>query len=106
MFRIDELEWKLYPGDREIAEHRGGFYVIRPKVTSTSNITFYCRLCSTVMRSSDDEAANREFRCCHMCALQFAHPRRKEWLEDGWRPTQEDVALVASERPQHVKFFF
>lgn len=90
-------EWRPYLRDRLIKEDPTGFFVIVP-VGAEPAIPLACDVCDRLFRSRDDEAAFREFRCCHLCALQWAHPRRKEWQE-GWRPSPEQVETVVLLRP-------
>jgi len=86
-----------YLRDRLIEERPEGFFVIVP-VGASAPIPLSCQVCDRLFRSRDDETAYLEFACCHLCALQWAHPRRKEWQE-GWRPSPDQVKDVVSQRP-------
>ena len=97
------LIWRPYLRDRQIAQHPEGFYVIVP-VGAEPPIPLTCPVCERLHRSREDATSYLEFQCCHLCALQWAHPRRKEWCA-GWRPSPETIATVVSERPPlHVVF--
>lgn len=96
-------DWKPYLNDRLIREDQTGFFVIVPEGAEPP-VPLSCSVCSRLMRSRDDEAAHHEFGCCHLCALQWAHPRRKEW-KDGWRPDEEQVRVAVEQRPpMHIAF--
>lgn len=95
--RDDDLVWRPYLRDREIADHPAGFYVIRP-VGAQPATPLACGTCDRLYRSRDDEVSHGEFGCCYLCALQWAHPRREAW-RSGWRPTKEVVTEVVKQRP-------
>jgi len=90
-------EWRPYLRSRLICEMPSGFFVIKPDNVEHS-LPLGCPVCDRLYRSQDDEASHREFSCCYLCALQWAHPRRKEWLA-GWRPSSDDVKAVVANRP-------
>lgn len=90
-------DWKPYMKDRKIRKDPNGFFVIIPN-DYVSSIPLSCELCDRLFRSKDDESSYNEFKCCYMCAMQFAHPRRKEWSE-GWRPTSDMIKESLLTRP-------
>ena len=97
-------DWKPYIGDRIIREHRHGFYVIKPADVE-STISISCAVCHRLLRTSEDESSTREFMCCYICALRWAHPRREKW-KAGWRPSREEVENDLKSRPGltvHIK---
>lgn len=103
MTNFKELDWRPYLGDRKLAKHPDGFFIIVPN-DAEPPVPLACGVCNSLFRSRDDEVAHNEFRCCHLCALQWAHARRKEWL-GGWRPSPEQVVAVVSQRqPLFVVF--
>lgn len=83
------MKWKDYPGDRLIAEHTSGFYVIKPKEMLECRPVF-CPICESIMRSLMDDEAYDKFCCCDSCAIHWAYPNKDKWKE-GWRPTHNDV---------------
>ena len=83
------LDWKSYTHDRLIANHPNGFSIIKPK-EDVSRVPLSCSICDAIFRSRDDEMACREFDCCNLCAMQWAHARKIEW-NNGWRPSREQV---------------
>ncbi len=91
------MKWKPYIKNRLIAEHEDGFFVITPNSVEQST-PLSCEICDRLFRTHDDKIAFREFQCCHLCAMQWAHPRRDKWKE-GWRPTREQVLLDVANRP-------
>lgn len=91
------MEWKPYTKNRLIAQHPSGFYIIKPD-DHDSRAALSCELCDRLYRTKDDDDANREFGCCHLCALKWAHPRREQW-NTGWRPTRDQIDLDVSQRP-------
>jgi len=93
---MNDLEWKPYPQDRLIAQHPQGFSIIVPKDFKGS-IPVNCPVCDTLFRSSDDETAYQEFKCCNTCAMQWAHARKIEW-NTGWRPSREQVLDSVKDR--------
>lgn len=90
-------DWRPYLRDRMVKEEPEGFFVIVP-AGAEPPVPLVCPICDRLLRSRDDEAAYQEFNCCDLCALQWAHPRRKEWKE-GWRPLPEQVRDVIAQRP-------
>lgn len=90
-------DWRVYPGDRLIMRHPAGFAVVIPQ-GAVMPLPLACAVCSTMLRTRDDEASASEFGCCYLCALHWAHPRRELW-KDGWRPPPDQVERVVSERP-------
>jgi hypothetical protein len=100
---MNDLNKKSYPRDRWISHHPDEFYVITPKEFN-SNVPISCPVCSTLMRSKDDENAWEEFNCCHRCSLAWAASRRQSW-KDGWRPTIEQIDDELKQRPpMSIKF--
>lgn len=95
--RDDDLEWKPYLRDRSIARHPSGFFVIVP-TGAEPPVPLACEVCTRLLRSRDDEASHLEFGCCHLCALQWAHPRREAW-KSGWRPTKIAIDEAVVLRP-------
>lgn len=93
----DKLTWRPYLNDRLVAEHPDGFFVIVPDDVEPA-VPLSCPVCDRLLRTRDDETAYKEFKCCDMCAMQWAHARRKEWSE-GWRPTSDQVKEAVSNRP-------
>lgn len=89
-------DWRPYLRDRMIMEDPTGFFTIVP-TGAEPPVPLACPVCDRLYRSRDDEAAHQEFNCCHLCALQWAHPRRAEW-KAGWRPSSEQVIAAVSER--------
>lgn len=90
-------DWKPYLHDRMISDEPEGYSVIVPMNVEPS-VPLICGICNRLMRSHDDEISYNEFKCCNLCALQWAHPRRKEW-NDGWRPSREMIDDVVRQRP-------
>jgi len=100
---MNDFEWKQYLNDRKIAIHPGGFFVIVP--TESKVMTpLCCSICDTLLRSRDDEVSHKEYGCCNLCAMQWAHARKKEWL-NGWRPSKEEVAEIVQNRPPPLVVF-
>lgn len=89
-------DWVPYPNDRLI-QRLDGYCIIVPNDRSDGT-PLACSICDVLLRSRDDEDAQLEFGCCNLCALHWAHPRRKEWAA-GWRPKQEDVHASVRQRP-------
>jgi hypothetical protein len=91
-------EWKPYLRGRLIRELADDVYVIVPEGVAQP-VPLACAVCTALYRDREDEAAHREFACCHLCAMRWAHARRKEWA-DGWRPSPDEVAAdLASRAP-------
>lgn len=96
-------DWRPYLRGRLIREDLTGFFVIVPEGAEPP-IPLACPVCERLYRSRDDEASHREFECCNLCALQWAHSRRKEWQE-GWRPSRDQVEIAVKQRPPlHIAF--
>lgn len=85
-----------YLKDRLIEEMPEGFVVIVPTDASPP-VPLTCQVCTTVMRTRDDEEAHREFGCCDWCSRTWAAPRRQAW-KGGWRPSVEQVASAETDR--------
>lgn len=83
------MEWKSYSGNRMIAEHPSGFYVIRPSNKENSKPIF-CPVCDYIMVGELDRDSYKEFECCDSCATFWAYPNKTKWKE-GWRPSSEEV---------------
>lgn len=90
------MTWRPYHRDRT-AEDRDGYVVIKP-VGAAAPIPLFCGLCRVLYRTREDEEAHKEFGCCHLCALAWAHSRKDEWA-NGWRPSSEDVDGSVARRP-------
>ena len=100
------MDWKPYIKDRLIAEHEDGFFVIVPASFEPA-VPLSCEICDRLFRTHDDKVAYKEFQCCHLCAMKWAHPRRDKWKEDGWRPAAEQVKEdVANRPPLFIEFDF
>jgi len=83
------MNWKPYTKSREISEHPGGFYVIRPTDREVSKPIF-CPLCNYIMVGEFDKDSYKKFECCDSCATIWAYPNKEKWSQ-GWRPTTEEV---------------
>lgn len=91
------MEWKDYLGDRMIAVHSDGFFVIRQKNPRKTDPIF-CPVCDFIMKSFYDDEAYRKFSCCDACASSWAYPHSDKW-KSGWRPTKEEVMNNCKKRP-------
>lgn len=94
---MKKVEFKNYLNDRLIAKHEDGFAIIIPS-TETTTIPAVCENCEYFLRTSLDEEAYNELKCCDFCARNWAKARKQEWL-NGWRPPKEDVDVANSQRP-------
>jgi len=70
-------------------------YIVIKKDDKTSGI--FCHVCDFLLKTSDDAQAFSEWNTCHDCYLRFIESRKTEW-KDGWRPKQEDVDKLYSEK--------
>lgn len=59
--------------------------------------SFYCKICSYPLLSSEDFDKSETYECCHECYMQFVESRRESW-KNGWRPTKTDVVSYISIR--------
>jgi hypothetical protein len=84
------LEWKPYLNDRIIADHPGGFFIIKPKESSASVQPLFCPICDIMMRSLYDEDSYHKFGCCDKCAARWVYPDMTRW-KSGWRPSSESL---------------
>jgi hypothetical protein len=84
------MDWKPYLKDRLIAEHRAGFYVIKPKHELSQSQPIFCPLCERIMNSHYDNEAYEKFCVCDLCSSKWARPDPARW-ESGWRPSKEDL---------------
>lgn len=91
---------QTYFRNRYITKHRCGFFVIVPEEAEQA-IPICCPVCTTMMRTKDDEYAWANFNCCDRCSLSWAAARRKEWSE-GWRPDQQSLSQEIEQRPPMV----
>lgn len=85
-----KLEWRDYVGDRLIADHPGGFKVIKPKQETSSGRPLFCPLCDGIFSSEFDEDAWKKFQCCDSCAARWVYPNMQKW-QSGWRPSIDDL---------------
>lgn len=83
------MNWKSYPGDRLIAEHDSGFYIIKPS-SQTAASPLFCELCKSLMISQYDEASHQKFNCCDKCASTWAYKNAEKWAS-GWRPSLDEI---------------
>lgn len=83
------MEWKSYLGNRLIAEHPEGFFIIKPENYQEEN-TLFCPVCTHLMKTSFDDETYSKYKCCENCANRWVYKNKKEWL-DGWRPTKEEI---------------
>lgn len=90
------MEWKPYVRDRLIAEHESGFFIIKPLETQEAKPIF-CPLCEFIMNNLYDDDAWKKFKCCDMCANDWAYPNQEEW-KGGWRPTPEQIRNKSEKR--------
>lgn len=84
------MDWKNYAGDRLIAHHADGYYVIRPQELSQSGRPIFCPHCNSIMCSSYDDDAYDKFECCDTCANVWVYPNLDKW-KSGWRPSSEEL---------------
>jgi hypothetical protein len=83
---LDTLS-RPYLNERLIVD-RGEYCVIySPEFRS---VEFACPVCSSIVRTLEDELEMKKHKCCQTCANQWAYPRAKEWHE-GWRPSLAEV---------------
>lgn len=85
----DTIIWRDLGSYRLIGDHPSGFVIVRPK-DDKSPTPFDCPVCTRRMRLQVDIDMFVEHKCCDSCAIRWAIPRNKEWLE-GWRPTHEEL---------------
>lgn len=85
------MEWKDYAGDRLIAQHPDGFYVIRPKSLSCEGKPVFCPQCDLIMKTSYDDDAYDKFGCCDSCASNWVYPNLDKW-KSGWRPSPTELS--------------
>ena len=85
---MNDLEWKDYPGDRLIAKHEKGFYVIKPRNYVNSSPIF-CPVCESIMKTQYDEEAYTKFQCCESCSNKWVYPDMSRWMS-GWRPNSDE----------------
>lgn len=90
-------DWKDYPNDRLIRQHELGFYIIKPK-NDEPVIPIACPVCSSLMRTSDDEMSYGRNKCCNFCSLKWADARSEAW-SSGWRPSKEEITDAIANRP-------
>ena len=57
----------------------------------------FCHVCDFLLKTADDAQTFEEWQTCHDCYLRFIESRKKEW-KDGWRPKQDDVDKLYSEK--------
>lgn len=88
-----------YTHDRLIS-HEMHHHVIVPNDFATA-MPLCCLVCSSMMRSREDELAWHDLECCDACSRAFAASRRIEW-KSGWRPTTDEVLHDVSCRPPIV----
>lgn len=99
MNKMSNLTWKKYLNNRLIAKPHPEYSIIVPDdYDDTKSIGLSCPVCDHLYRNRDDEVAALEFDCCHMCALQWAHSRKNDWL-NGWRPSRDQVTESLANRP-------
>lgn len=89
-------EWKPYVNGR-VFQKKEGYVLIKPE-ENTNSVPLDCPLCRSLYRSIDDQSSHLEWACCHLCALRWAHARKLEW-HAGWRPSEQEVKDVVSQRP-------
>jgi hypothetical protein len=92
---ISDLDFSEYLDDRQIAES-DGFFVIIPDDISTV-VPIKCDVCDYVFRTSDDEKAYCQFKCCAFCAKMWAQANREKWAA-GWRPDVETIQKAQPNR--------
>jgi len=91
---MHDLNFKKYLGDRKIAEHSDGFFIIKPD-DEAQNTPLFCPHCSFAMRSFEDDCAFKDFQCCDFCSRNWAAPNKEQWIL-GWRP--EKSMVIAQNR--------
>ena len=57
----------------------------------------FCQVCDFLIKTADDSRIFNEWGTCHDCYLRFVESRREEW-KDGWRPEQEILDKLYSEK--------
>tara|TARA_B100000424_G_C22746342_1_gene403586 strand:+ start:179 stop:592 length:414 start_codon:yes stop_codon:yes gene_type:complete len=56
-----------------------------------------CPICKTYSFSLRDDLYMNRFKSCHACYVDFIEHREDRW-NDGWRPTDEQVAAAIKRR--------
>lgn len=92
------MTFERYHNDRLIKKNPMGFFVIKPIDHDDNGMKLYCDVCKQMFRTSDDEAAWHQFKCCHYCSMKWAARDRENWLA-GWRPSDDEIETEVASRP-------
>ena len=57
----------------------------------------FCQVCNFLIRTSDDAQTFSKWNACHDCYLRFIESRKEAWA-NGWRPNNEDIEKLYSEK--------
>jgi len=74
-------DWKQYIGNRKIKECND-FFVIAPIDRNTEDESISCSRCFRLLRTSDDEIANKKHNCCDLCFLKFVQSKQEKIMSD------------------------
>ena len=103
MEKIQELitsdNWTII-NDRKILHYNNQFYIITPLEFEKGDTC--CEICNEIIKTSEDVESIKKYNCCDLCAMKWAHPRRKMW-ENGWRPSQEEISLEIAQRVWEIE---
>ena len=72
-------------------------------------VPFECPVCELFMKDgADDVDFYKLYKCCSNCAIKWAEPNKKKWLEENWRPPKEEIEKEVKKRlvrPFTIKIF-
>ena len=89
-------QWKPYPKNRKICFEEE-YAIIVPEAPLENGMPLFCEVCDFAFFSIDDEKSYSEFKCCSMCADEWAYAYKEKW-KNGWRPTEDQMILYLKKR--------
>ena len=90
--------WKPYPKNRKICERQNYVLIVPENFDETKkNMPLFCDVCQIRFNSKDDEKAYDKFKCCAVCADNWAYSHKDAWL-NGWRPDEGKIKKSIEKR--------
>jgi len=74
----------------------GQVVVIKPSTCFI--VPLFCPVCKFPIKTANDTIAYKSFECCDLCAINFAYTNKEKWLNENWRPNQEELKDYIIER--------
>ena len=81
--------------------YKKGYTIIRP--SKFKPYPLFCPICKFHMSGLDDIQAYKKFECCQQCMFSWAESRATAWIEEDWRPSEDEVVKEKKKRIESLR---